>query len=87
MSSISPECNEIKKEYDTCFNKWYSEKFLKGYKGDDCEVLFKQYRACVWVSGMRGLIFGTGWAFVLCFDHVALHSYFMPCPTNFDPLI
>ncbi|KAJ3414243.1 phosphatidylinositol N-acetylglucosaminyltransferase subunit gpi1 [Chytridiales sp. JEL 0842] len=48
MSSLSPECNELKQKYDACFNTWYSEKFLKGQKGEDCEDLFKLYRACVW---------------------------------------
>ncbi|KAJ3190955.1 phosphatidylinositol N-acetylglucosaminyltransferase subunit gpi1 [Irineochytrium annulatum] len=48
MSSISPECNELKQKYDTCFNRWYSEKFLKGQIEEECEGLFKLYRGCVW---------------------------------------
>lgn len=24
-SSLAPECTEAKKEYDDCFNNWYSE--------------------------------------------------------------
>ncbi|CAO3609442.1 unnamed protein product [Mucor hiemalis] len=46
-SSVGPECTELKKQYDNCFNKWYSEKFLKGDTSSECEDLFKDYRACV----------------------------------------
>lgn len=48
MNSIGPECNDLKKEYDACFNVWYSESFLKGqYKADPCSELLKSYRSCV----------------------------------------
>ncbi|KAJ3112938.1 Mitochondrial distribution and morphology protein 35, partial [Nowakowskiella sp. JEL0407] len=47
MASISPACTELKKNYDTCFNKWYSEKFLKGVLHQDCDALFKSYQKCV----------------------------------------
>ncbi|XP_068698692.1 TP53-regulated inhibitor of apoptosis 1-like [Montipora capricornis] len=48
MNSIGPECNDLKKEYDACFNVWYSESFLKGeYKTDPCGELLKSYRSCV----------------------------------------
>lgn len=51
MNSIGPECNDLKKEYDACFNVWYSESFLKGeYKSDPCGELLKSYRSCVLVS-------------------------------------
>ena len=51
MNSIGPECNDLKKEYDACFNVWYSESFLKGqYKADPCSELLKSYRSCVLVS-------------------------------------
>ncbi|KAI8847212.1 mitochondrial distribution/morphology family 35/apoptosis, partial [Chytridium lagenaria] len=43
-----PECQDLKQRYDQCFNKWYSEKFLKGERDEECEDLFKLYRACVW---------------------------------------
>ncbi|KAJ3105272.1 Mitochondrial distribution and morphology protein 35 [Phlyctochytrium planicorne] len=46
MASISPECQHLKEKYDTCFNKWYTQKFLKGDAGEDCEDIFKLYRAC-----------------------------------------
>ena len=32
MNSLDPECNELKKKYDSCFNLWFTEKFLKGMK-------------------------------------------------------
>ncbi|CEP10073.1 hypothetical protein [Parasitella parasitica] len=46
-SSVGPDCTELKQKYDNCFNKWYSEKFLKGDTTPECEDLFKDYRACV----------------------------------------
>ncbi|KAI9346726.1 mitochondrial distribution/morphology family 35/apoptosis, partial [Zopfochytrium polystomum] len=47
-ASVAPECNQLKAQYDACFNRWYGEKFLKGDTTDDCGHLFKQYKACVW---------------------------------------
>lgn len=49
-SSVGPNCTELKQKYDNCFNKWYSEKFLKGDTTPECEDLFKDYRACVMVK-------------------------------------
>ncbi|KIW00364.1 uncharacterized protein PV09_08076 [Verruconis gallopava] len=50
-SSLAPECNEVKERYDTCFLKWYSEKFLRGNaKTDECEPIFKEYKACLNVA-------------------------------------
>lgn len=48
-SSVGANCTELKQKYDNCFNKWYSEKFLKGDTTPECEDLFKDYRACVMV--------------------------------------
>lgn len=48
-SSVGADCTDLKQRYDTCFNKWYSEKFLKGDTTPECEDLFKDYRACVMV--------------------------------------
>ncbi|XP_065057603.1 TP53-regulated inhibitor of apoptosis 1-like [Rhopilema esculentum] len=52
MESIGKECGPLKHEYDNCFNKWYSEKFLKGnvdssVESVPCEELFKTYKECV----------------------------------------
>ncbi|KAG5976037.1 hypothetical protein E4U58_006372 [Claviceps cyperi] len=35
--------------YDTCFLKWYSEKYLKGTEknNDECAALFKDYQKCL----------------------------------------
>ncbi|SAM05445.1 hypothetical protein [Absidia glauca] len=49
-SSVGADCTELKHKYDACFNKWYSEKFLKGDTTPECEDLFKDYRACVMVA-------------------------------------
>ncbi|KAJ5943930.1 Mitochondrial distribution/morphology family 35/apoptosis [Penicillium verrucosum] len=47
-ASIAPECNDIKEKYDTCFLKWYSEKYLRGNtSSNDCEALFKNYKGCL----------------------------------------
>lgn len=47
MNSIADECTPLKHEYDACFHSWYSEKFLKGEKSNECEELFTVYQACV----------------------------------------
>lgn len=47
MNSISPECQELKEKYDACFNKWFSEKYLKGNTKDECSGLFEVYQECV----------------------------------------
>ena len=53
MDSIGEECTELKRAYDTCFNTWFSEKFLKGeYKSDPCANIFQTYQACVKVRVM-----------------------------------
>ena len=51
MNSLSPECQELKAQYDTCFNKWFREKFLKGQPEDPaCNALFESYQRCVKVA-------------------------------------
>ncbi|RDL32541.1 putative MDM35 Mitochondrial Distribution and Morphology protein [Venustampulla echinocandica] len=47
-ASLAPECNDAKERYDSCFLKWYSEKYLRG-KGttDECAGLFKEYKQCL----------------------------------------
>ncbi|KAJ2657587.1 Mitochondrial distribution and morphology protein 35 [Coemansia sp. RSA 1200] len=47
MESISKECTPLKHEYDACFTKWYSEKFLQGEKTNDCAEVFKRYQTCL----------------------------------------
>ena len=47
MQSIGPECTELKRKYDECFNSWFSDHYLKGNKQDICQPLFKEYRACI----------------------------------------
>ncbi|TVY30854.1 Mitochondrial distribution and morphology protein [Lachnellula hyalina] len=47
-ASLAPECNEVKERYDSCFLKWYSEKYLRGKgKTDECSALFKDYKHCL----------------------------------------
>jgi len=48
MQSVGAECNELKSKYDSCFQVWFSEKFLKGDPSEDmCKPLFIVYRDCV----------------------------------------
>ncbi|KAG5930273.1 hypothetical protein E4U42_002485 [Claviceps africana] len=51
-ASLAPECNEVKERYDTCFLKWYSEKYLRGAEKDnqECAALFKDYQKCLGVA-------------------------------------
>ncbi|KFA51159.1 hypothetical protein S40293_04755 [Stachybotrys chartarum IBT 40293] len=48
-TSLAPECNEVKERYDTCFLKWYSEKYLRGGEKDnkECAGLFTEYQKCL----------------------------------------
>ncbi|EEH37478.2 hypothetical protein PAAG_07896 [Paracoccidioides lutzii Pb01] len=47
-ASIAPECNNIKEKYETCFLKWYSEKYLRGNTTDkDCAKVFEEYQKCL----------------------------------------
>lgn len=49
-SSFAPECTELKQVYDECFNKWYSEEFLKGRGENERNPCLKQwqlYSQCV----------------------------------------
>ncbi|XP_022920015.1 TP53-regulated inhibitor of apoptosis 1-like [Onthophagus taurus] len=48
MNSIGEACNDLKQQYDNCFNTWFSEHFLKGNTNDSmCEPIFKVYQQCV----------------------------------------
>ncbi|XP_061478037.1 TP53-regulated inhibitor of apoptosis 1-like [Rhineura floridana] len=52
MNSLGEACTEMKREYDQCFNCWFTEKFLKGEGGDSsggnpCAQLFKCYQLCI----------------------------------------
>ncbi|XP_018334611.1 TP53-regulated inhibitor of apoptosis 1 [Agrilus planipennis] len=48
MNSIGTACNDLKKEYDTCFNTWFAEHFLKGNSDDSmCAPMLKIYKECV----------------------------------------
>ncbi|RKU39718.1 Mitochondrial distribution and morphology protein 35 [Coniochaeta pulveracea] len=53
-ASLAPECNEVKERYDTCFLKWYSEKYLRGQGGtnenNECAAMFKEYQKCLTVA-------------------------------------
>lgn len=51
MNSIGEECTQLKKNYDDCFNNWFTEKFLKGDHDDTvCAGIFKIYQECVKVN-------------------------------------
>ncbi|CAB0000677.1 unnamed protein product [Nesidiocoris tenuis] len=47
MNSIGKSCNEIKKQYDDCFQVWFSEKFLNGETDESCSSLYKMYQHCL----------------------------------------
>ncbi|KAK3317837.1 mitochondrial distribution/morphology family 35/apoptosis [Cercophora scortea] len=51
--SLAKKCNEVKERYDTCFLKWYSEKYLRGIgavDNNECSALFKEYSSCLQVA-------------------------------------
>ncbi|CAM6006971.1 unnamed protein product [Sphagnum balticum] len=44
-NSIS-NCRALKSAYHDCFNRWYSEKFVKGqWEKEECMVEWETYRA------------------------------------------
>ncbi|XP_073293686.1 uncharacterized protein At4g33100 [Primulina huaijiensis] len=46
-SSTSP-CAHLRTAYHSCFNKWYSEKFLKGlWDKEECVSEWEKYRECL----------------------------------------
>lgn len=48
MNSIGPDCAEFKKVYDSCFQNWFTNHFLKGETDDSmCKEQFIQYSECV----------------------------------------
>ncbi|RKP28490.1 hypothetical protein METBISCDRAFT_18218 [Metschnikowia bicuspidata] len=47
-ASFAPECTDAKLEYDDCFNKWYTDKFLQGKSTqNECTSLWENYITCV----------------------------------------
>lgn len=46
-SSTSP-CANLRAAYHDCFNRWYSEKFLKGqWDKEECVSEWQKYRDCL----------------------------------------
>jgi len=46
-SSTSP-CAHLRAAYHNCFNRWYSEKFVKGqWEKEECVLEWQKYRACL----------------------------------------
>lgn len=51
MNSISPECQDLKNQYDDCFNKWFKDHFLNGTTDNRmCSTIFGSYQDCVKVD-------------------------------------
>jgi len=52
MNSIDPKCNELKWQYDECFQQWLSGEYLNNNKKFPenfvpCEKFAAPYQACV----------------------------------------
>ncbi|XP_021277716.1 uncharacterized protein At4g33100 [Herrania umbratica] len=46
-TSTSP-CAHLRAAYHNCFNRWYSEKFVKGqWDKEECISEWQKYRACL----------------------------------------
>lgn len=53
MASLNPSCTPLKQKYDTCFNVWFKNSYLKGSNaGHDeaCGDLFQFYQECLQVE-------------------------------------
>ncbi|KAI3468091.1 hypothetical protein Pfo_024754 [Paulownia fortunei] len=47
-SSATSPCANLRTAYHNCFNKWYSEKFLKGqWDKEECVSEWEKYRKCL----------------------------------------
>ncbi|PAA72284.1 hypothetical protein BOX15_Mlig008651g1 [Macrostomum lignano] len=46
VPSLSPECNQLKEQYDACFKDFFP-RFLQGQRTNDCDSLFSSYKECV----------------------------------------
>ncbi|XP_009590944.1 uncharacterized protein At4g33100-like isoform X2 [Nicotiana tabacum] len=45
--STSP-CAQLREAYHNCFNRWYSDKFLKGeWDKEECVLEWQKYRDCL----------------------------------------
>jgi hypothetical protein len=53
MESLGPQCTQAKTAYESCFNTWYTNKFLKGKVDNECDELFQDYRRCILVSWLQ----------------------------------
>lgn len=51
LDSFHPECNDLKHQYDQCFNFWFREHYMNGnYNNNVCHKVFEMYTDCVKVS-------------------------------------
>ncbi|CAN4076755.1 unnamed protein product [Withania somnifera] len=47
LLATSP-CGQLREAYHNCFNRWYSDKFLKGeWNKEECVIEWKKYRDCL----------------------------------------
>ncbi|KAL5728697.1 hypothetical protein ACHQM5_001748 [Ranunculus cassubicifolius] len=47
-SSTTSPCAQLRAAYHDCFNRWYSEKFVKGqWDKEECVAEWEKYRACL----------------------------------------
>lgn len=48
LNSFHPECNNLKQQYDQCFNAWFTDHYMNGhYNNVECQKLFEIYTDCV----------------------------------------
>ncbi|XWS72410.1 hypothetical protein CRYUN_Cryun02cG0037600 [Craigia yunnanensis] len=47
-STSTSTCAILRAAYPNCFNRWYSEKFVKGqWDKEECLTEWQKYRACL----------------------------------------
>ncbi|KAL3500813.1 hypothetical protein ACH5RR_039906 [Cinchona calisaya] len=47
-SLATSPCAQLRDAYHNCFNRWYSEKFLKGqWDKEECVSEWQKYRECL----------------------------------------
>jgi len=54
LNSFHPDCDELKQQYDECFNVWFTEHYMNGhYNNEACNKVFELYTDCVKVCSNK----------------------------------
>lgn len=68
LNSFHPECNDLKYQYDQCFNVWFTEHYMNGhYNNHECQKVFELYTECVKVCVLcYNCLFIFYYCYIIC---------------------